>query len=141
MLTLRIPPVRERREDIPALLNFFLRQAGESGKVLEPDAMRDCESYSWPGNVREIRNFVERLTLLSDRDPIDRKTVREALEIELESIPLKVPQPPAPALSYLSDTKILLTLERNHGNRKKTAAELGISTTTLWRRLRAMDET
>lgn len=164
VLTLRIPPVRERKEDLPALLNFFLRQSGEGGKILEPDAMRECESYSWPGNVREIRNFVERLSLLSelsDRNRIDRRTVREALEIELEGISMAVSKPAAarpvvsePAVSepaafvpafsdrtYISDTKIRLTLERNHGNRKKTAGELGISTTTLWRRLRAMDET
>ena len=75
------------------------------------------------------------------QETIDRKTVREALEIELESVSMALPEPIVPDKSYLSDTKILLTLERNHGNRKKTAAELGISTTTLWRRLRAIDET
>ena len=68
-ITITIPPLRERRQDIPLLLHYFLKQSCERhGKVLselEPEAQQVLMSYSWPGNVRELRNAIERMVVLS----------------------------------------------------------------------------
>ncbi len=79
---LRLPPLRERREDVPLLIEHFARQVSEQNgwkvKPFTPEAIRELEAYCWPGNVREMRNVVERLLLLADRE-VDRETVTLAL--------------------------------------------------------------
>jgi len=78
-----LPPLRERRDDIPSLVEHFARQvAAQNGwKPLsfEPTAIDELQRYSWPGNVRELRNVVERVLLLAVREAIDAATVRQAL--------------------------------------------------------------
>jgi len=88
VVRIRLPALRERREDIPRLARFFLWQAGcaEVDQVLSPELLRVLSSRSWPGNVRELRNVVERATILVDG----------ALPEEL-AIPAAPPPPPAPA--------------------------------------------
>ena len=79
---LLVPPLRERAEDIPALVKYFADQvAAQNGwkpRVFQPEAIHDLQEYSWPGNVRELRNVVERLLLLAD-GTVDQATVRLAL--------------------------------------------------------------
>ena len=69
-----LPPLRERADDIPALVAHFAAQVAEQNgwkpKPFEPEAIRELQRYSWPGNVRELRNVVERLLLLAD-GPVD----------------------------------------------------------------------
>ncbi len=80
---LSLPPLRERRDDIPALIAHFAAQvcAQNSWKPLTftPDAVQALQEYSWPGNVRELRNMVERLMLLASGDAVDAQTVRSVL--------------------------------------------------------------
>jgi len=80
---LSLPPLRERREDIPGLIAHFAAQvcAQNSWKPLTftPDAVQALQEYSWPGNVRELRNMVERLMLLASGDAVDAQTVRSVL--------------------------------------------------------------
>jgi two-component system, NtrC family, nitrogen regulation response regulator NtrX len=79
---LLVPALRERAEDIPALVNYFAAQVAQQNgwkpRVFQPEAIRDLQRYSWPGNVRELRNVVERLLLLADGS-VDAATVRMAL--------------------------------------------------------------
>ena len=78
-----LPPLRERREDIPALVEHFAEQVcaqnGWKPVPFSADAMEALQSYSWPGNVRELRNMVERLMLLATDGQVDLATVRMAL--------------------------------------------------------------
>jgi two-component system nitrogen regulation response regulator GlnG len=87
VVPIRLPPLRERTEDIPALIQHFLSRAHEEGlpsKTLEPEAMVLLKSYRWPGNVRELENLVRRLAVLYSEDSIGRDVV----DIELrESLP------------------------------------------------------
>jgi DNA-binding NtrC family response regulator len=80
---LRLPPLRERLDDLPALVEHFAAQlAAQNGwprREFAPEALTALGGYSWPGNVRELRNVVERLLLLAERDPIDAAAVRAAL--------------------------------------------------------------
>ena len=144
VLPLRVPSLRERREDIPIILADYLRTLGNEKKHLNAEALRECMNYSWPGNVRELKNFAERIALLSETDEIGREMVLQALEIELNSITAgsnsKERKYAAMCLpgESISDDVILEMLKKNGGSRKLTAEELGISTTTLWRRLKAM---
>jgi DNA-binding NtrC family response regulator len=69
-----VPPLRERREDIPLLVEHFLREAGVDGpvsKVVAPDVMDALAGHSWPGNVRELRNVVEATLVMGEAPPLD----------------------------------------------------------------------
>jgi len=77
-----LPPLRERSDDIPLLVDHFARAVAEQNdwkpREMTADAYTELQRYAWPGNVRELRNVVERLLLLAD-DRVDRATVRQAL--------------------------------------------------------------
>ncbi len=136
VIPLQVPPLRERTEDIPLLVDHFLRRfsakVGKSLAGIEPEAMEVLQSYSWPGNVRELENTIERGVALC-RGP----------RITLEDIPARLRSRPAEAspqaiqsLQSLERAHILRTLDQVGWNRKRAAELLEISTTTLWRRLK-----
>ncbi|MEM8950677.1 MAG: nitrogen regulation protein NR(I) [Pseudomonadota bacterium] len=84
VVPIRLPPLRERTEDIPALIQHFLAQAQDEGlpiKTIEPAAMTLLRSYEWPGNVRELENLVRRLAVLYSEDAIGR----DVIEVELKA--------------------------------------------------------
>jgi len=89
-VTIFVPPLRERREDIPLLLEHFVEQAINSNKIefqgFTPDALDIIQHYDWPGNVRELKNFVESIVVLSAGKKVDADLVREHL-IHYEEIP------------------------------------------------------
>ncbi len=90
VVPLRIPPLRERREDIPDLANHFLKKVQEEGleeKRLLPEALEVLTSYSWPGNVRELENLVRRLAALYPQDEISADIVAMELSGGVESAP------------------------------------------------------
>jgi len=137
VIPITVPPLRERLEDVPLLVDHFLRRAvARSGKAVvgfEDDAMDALQHHDWPGNVRELQNAVERGVALCRGD-----------RIGLVDLP---PRPSAPSgtqedvegiqsLQRLERRHILETLDRVGWNRKKAASLLQISTTTLWRRLK-----
>ena len=132
---IRVPPLRERREDIVAIAEFFLRQQTEQASFSE-DAKRALEGYPWPGNVRELRNAVMHALIhsrsyvigLDDLPPLRQAAVRELC--------------PAPAggLEAMEKDAILAALSRTGGHHQRTADLLGISRRTLTRKLRAYRE-
>jgi two-component system nitrogen regulation response regulator NtrX len=83
VIPIHVPPLRERREDILVLANYFLNQLasayGRRPKRLSPDAVIILENYQWPGNVRELRNIVERLMIMGEAEAITAEQVRQAL--------------------------------------------------------------
>jgi DNA-binding NtrC family response regulator len=134
-VTVALPPLRDRAVDIPLLAQHFLTQfAGAATPVLTPDAMALMQEYSWPGNIRELRNVIERVVLLA------RKGDRE---IRAQDLPLV----PAGARSRLSVGSLttLADLERQHieailtqtnWHQGNAAKILGISSKTLYRKIR-----
>jgi len=133
VVTLEIPSLRERREDILPLARCFLAQGGGEKKQLSPAVRGRLEAHSWPGNIRELRNVITRAAILA---PGDR--------ILLEHLPPNL-QADAPAfesansLADLERSAILAALERNDGNRTRAAHELGISRRKLLYRLKEYD--
>jgi DNA-binding NtrC family response regulator len=133
-----LPPLRERREDIPALAEHFLaRSGGKLGRELRlsPPALERLLSYPWPGNVRELENAMERAAILARTDAIapDDLPPHVAAGLQLG------PSPALPRQVSLADAErahILQTLERFGRNHSGAAEALGIGRTTLWRKLK-----
>ena len=153
VVNIRIPPLRERREDIPEILDFYLKKsAADNGKDvadISPEALGVLMAYDWPGNVRELRNCVERMvvfargaTLTMTDVPADiRSAVGE--QFEAKTMPPKAEDaapaepPTAIGLNVKENEKSLIikALEECGGNRSQAALKLNISRRTLYRKL------
>ena len=153
VVNIRIPPLRERREDIPEILDYYLKKsASDNGKDvadISPEALGVLMAYDWPGNVRELRNCVERMvvfargtTLTMTDVPADiRSAVGE--QFEAKTMPPKAAEaaPTEPLVNVGFNVKenekslILKALEECGGNRSQAALKLNISRRTLYRKL------
>lgn len=148
-VTLRIPALRDRREDIPLLMEHFLRLFNEQhGKAIQgftPTARNILTNYHWPGNVRELRNVIESMLVLTDKKTLDVEDIPE--EIRSQSSPTRttaiVPLTSlaGKSLQELEKEHIRNTLELTKGNREQAANILGIAPRTLYRKLKEYDLT
>jgi len=145
VVALHVPPLRERREDIPELIEYFLgiyrQRFNRPGLSLSVAARQRLQGYPWPGNVRELRNCLERAAALSTSDVIEADQVqgtgRQGPGTEEKNHPPSpFSQSPSPTLEELEREHILRVLNENEGNRERAAAILGISSRTLYRKLR-----
>ena len=129
VVTIELPPLRERKGDIPALASFFLRRyAAENGKhidTLSDDALATLREYTWPGNVRELENAVERAVVLCD-GPVVQKSHLPSSVVPAED---RGAAPPIPGttIADLERYAILKTLEACGGSTSKAATVLGVS--------------
>jgi two-component system response regulator HydG len=147
VLPIEVPPLRERREDIPLLLEYFVertsRREGRDRPRFTPDAMELLMEYSWPGNVRELQNLCERVCVLEAGREVSAATLRpllagplKAASICSDGLRLRDGHILADAEQHL----ILKTLERFSGHREKTARALGIGLRTLGLKLKKWRE-
>jgi DNA-binding NtrC family response regulator len=151
VISLHVLPLRQRREDIPALVEHFLalyrERFNRPALDLSDDARRRLESYDWPGNVRELRNCLERAAALATGDLIEAEQVMppaarthedaNADNASTSTDGSSSSSTSAPVtLEQLERQHILHVLEEANGNRERAAAILGISTRTLYRKLR-----
>jgi DNA-binding NtrC family response regulator len=129
VVTVELPPLRERRGDIPALASFFLgRYAAENGKTIETfadDALKTLLEYPWPGNVRELENVIERAVVLCEGLRIEKKHLPPILVPSEERGGL--PPIPGTTIADLERYAILKTLEACGGSTSKAATVLGVS--------------
>ena len=139
ILSVHIPPLRQRSGDVPILADAFFRKfVGEQYGTLQPrfaQVMGRLEGYPWPGNIRELQNFVERVSvLMTAHQPNGRA---EALLEELVVLQREGQDATAPLPSLPPERQVLVeALLRNGRAVGRTAAEPGISRTTLWRKLK-----
>jgi DNA-binding NtrC family response regulator len=140
VVSLRLPPLRERRDDIPLLVDHFLRlkahENSMSPKTLSPEVVDCFMSYSWPGNVRELENLIERLTILSPHEVIGLKDLPEGMRMSnqvtsLAEEVLKGFRPLGEAVDEFERDLILKTLEKTGYNQTKAALLLGTSRRVL----------
>ncbi len=141
VISMHIPPLRERMDDIPLLAEHFLnrlnttRRNGRGPVRLTDEGLAALQVYDWPGNVRELENALERAVILSPGD-----------EISIDSLPGNVRKPdagplvsdrlpPNPTLELIERAYILWVLESEGGNKAKAAETLGIDPSTLYRKL------
>ena len=136
VVSLTVPALRQRREDIPLLVDYFLKRYAEKNqrrfKGITPKAMDLLMRYDWPGNIRELENVVERAVIMGRGDFITPEAFPSALRtIDPESIDEKMDFPAGKSLKEMEKAMILRTLEDAGGNRTRTAEILGISRRTL----------
>jgi len=139
--TITVPPLRERRDDIPALVYEFVQRSAarlkKDVKTVSAEAMSALISYDWPGNVRELEHAIERAAILAHGATI---TMRE-LPPEVSQRKKRVATGDPLDLRSQERELVQRALDRYNGNRKKAAAALNISTVTLWRKMKAYDLT
>jgi len=141
VVRLTTPPLRQRTEDIPVLLDHFLRlYAKENGYEpvqVEPGALKHLTTYPWPGNIRELRNFAENTVVLRRGGTLSEFDLDARFRGGLEPASVLSSPPPANPLSIEENEKRLLreALIKARGNRTKAAEFMGISRRTLHRKL------
>jgi DNA-binding NtrC family response regulator len=147
VVEVRLPPLRDRREDIPYLTAAFVRETSERLQKplagLTPGAERLLGAALWEGNVRELRNVIERACILADGEFITERELAVSMPV------LQVPRPAAAAATpRSSESDLLVNVEREHiqrallranGNKKAAARMLGLSRRALYRRLERLD--
>ncbi len=138
VIQLRLPPLRDRREDIPVLANYFLEKTDSNGSgpySLSEDAMAALAAYDWPGNVRELENALERAVVVTSQSTITPESlperVRETPTPRLGAAEL----PPNPTMEVVERAYILWVLQSEGGNKTRAAEVLGIDPSTLYRKL------
>ncbi len=140
VMQIAIPPLRERREDIPALARRFLeRQIALHGKPIQgfsPEAMDLLMRHTWPGNIRELENAVEHACVLCRHDQIQASELPSTFGGALIGPGRAQESAPSRDIRSQELAMIQAALERHGGNRTAAARELGIHTTTLWRKLK-----
>jgi len=145
---LLLPGLRERVEDIPALVTHFAAQVAEQNgwrpKPFEPGAIEELQRYGWPGNVRELRNVVERLLLLTD-GPVDAATVRLALPAGAGERPSTTDAATPPISGTLAQRvdsfereQLLAELKRHNQRMTDTAKALGLERSHLYKKCQAL---
>src|SRR5208283_4265885 len=138
-----MPPLRERREDIPALLSHFIKALSAENGVppieIEPGAMRTLQAYGWPGNIRELRNFCENAVVLRKGGKLTEFDLDPRFRGGLAPGTAAGPQGGAASatLSVEQNEKRILreALIKSRGNRTKAAQLMGISRRTLHRKI------
>jgi two-component system response regulator HydG len=139
VVPIRIPPLRERREDVPLLAAHFVQQfARRTGmtRSLSPDAVARLVAHDWPGNVRELENVIEQAASLSPAEEIRAEDVH--VEAGAERAAFAPPGTLAAAVEEAERRTIEAALARSGGDLAATATVLGVSHTTLWRRMKRL---
>jgi transcriptional regulator with GAF, ATPase, and Fis domain len=139
VLTIELPPLRERPGDVALLASHFLeRIAAERGRdpwVLDDEAAGVFERYSWPGNVRELQNTLQRLSLLAGNRAISVALIESDPILRRTLVPEGRPETPAFSLKSAERDQLRQALAASRGNRSKAAVMLGVSRATLYRKL------
>jgi DNA-binding NtrC family response regulator len=145
VIPITLPPLRARPGDVAPLVQHFLARlgpaSGKPGASLSPEAMAALEQQPWPGNVRQLQNFVERLLVLSDGEALGLAEVER--ELGRGGAPAAAPPSPAgPTLeAHRQDAEreaVVQALRRAQGNRSLAARLLGVSRSTLYNKLQVL---
>jgi len=142
VITIWVPPLRERKDDIPILLRFYLEAFCDENNVplkkLTPDALVCLTNREWKGNIRELKNLVEKLVVLTDSEYIDRQHVLAAIGANHIDIGTQHAATLADARREFEREYILRTLTSHEGNVSKTAETLGIDRANLYRKMKRL---
>lgn len=141
VITLEIPPLRERKDDLPQLAYLFAQEFGKKhGKKIgemTPELMSAFLNYTWPGNIGELRNVIERLVVLSEGDTLTTAHLPPTLKNSLS--PNKTPSGNLTEMTERTERQLILeTLKETGGNKTKAAKLLGVSRSTLYYKMKAL---
>ena len=139
VIKITMPPLRQRQEDIPLLAQHFVEEFAHryarDVSSFDPASMQRLYDYHWPGNIRELRNVIERHVALADHEPMTLGSL--GADNALDESSSTAPQTSDwPTLKELEDRYIQQVLAYTEGNREQAATLLGINKSTLWRKLK-----
>ena len=156
VFSLEIPPLRERPEDLPELVQFFLHEYSATQEQavprISPEVMQALFSYHWPGNIRQVRNVIERLSILQENGVILPEHLPAAIRANADTSPETSPSAREAACSLPHSSRsaffppgsewerIKAALERTYGNKKAAAELLGISRGTLYNKIKKYEQ-
>src|SRR5580765_2727430 len=144
VFAIELPPLRDRREDVPLLIQRFLNEFNginnKAVKAVDAEAMQILEQYPWPGNIRELRNVIERATILAEGDFIGVRHLPPLLVSRGEESLPEITLTPGTTVDEAERRLILLTLDHTRNNKTRAAEILGISLKTLHNKLNRMKE-
>lgn len=135
VITLYVPSLKERKDDIPLLAEFFLKKSSEGKKQLSESAIKKLMTYDFPGNVRELSNIIKKADVISTSDIITDKDIFLP-EQTIEQIKTQLADNTDYSLSEMEKKHIEEVLKNNNWNKNKTAEILGISLKTLYTKLK-----
>lgn len=139
VLSVKIPPLRERREDIPLLLDYFLKKFAGDKKRFSEEAAERLKNYHWKGNVRELENIVERVVLLCDNEVIDVQHLPEEISSVKKAAAVALPAEGMDIEKLMEDTEkayILRALEKTNGVKTEAAKLLNLTFRSLRHKLK-----
>ncbi len=139
-VTLRVPPLRDRREDVPLLVDHFIKRANEEhGKQvtgITPEAVRRLAAYHWEGNVRQLQNVISAMVVLAEGRVLDVGDIPDPIRGSTEIVPAGQVRLAGRTLEEIERVAITETLKLTQGNRERAAKVLGIGARTLYRKLK-----
>jgi two-component system response regulator HydG len=139
VISIEIPPLRDRRDDIPLLAESFLaevaRKRGEQPKKLSAEAASQLQEYSWPGNVRELENAIERAVILANNGTIQPSALPDRVRLRKAEPFVSDRAVRNPSLEAIERAYIMWVLGSEGGNKSRAAEVLGIDASTLHRKL------
>src|SRR5215211_2369221 len=143
VVTITLPPLRHRPDDVPILVDHFLKdisaQRHTAARRVSPEVMRRLQSYRWPGNVRELRHMLESMMVLADGDVLTENDLPDQIRMGSQSAGASKDLPTNMTMDQLEKLAITKALEQCGNNRTHAANRLGISVRTLQRKLRQYD--
>ena len=137
VIALHLPPLRDRREDVPLLVDHFLDTVRTEGErpVVTSEALEILRSYGWPGNVRELENALERAAVVARGAPIEPDHLPERVKEPPPPQLVSEGLPPNPSMEVIERAYIQWVLTAEGGNKTRAAEVLGIDPSTLYRKL------
>lgn len=140
VITIQLPPLRERRDDIPLLTQHFLDEmcaaTGKRNVELSPELEAFFQGFDWPGNVRQLRNCLESMVVLAHEDTLTMHDLPATIGDESDGEASDVDIPSGTTLEELERAAVEQALAEHQGNRTHAAEALGISVRTLQRKLK-----
>ena len=140
VIEIRMPSLRERRDDVQVIMKHYLKmfaeEAGKNIKDIDYEAMQAMLAYDWPGNIRELRNTIERATVLADGEVVTIHDLPDKFRtLDVEGVSTSSLRQ---ALDTFERDYIKRSLAENKGNKETTATKLGIDLATLYRKLKKL---
>jgi DNA-binding NtrC family response regulator len=140
VIEIHMPSLRERRDDIPMLIKHYLtiaaKEAGKTVKDIDYEAMQALLAYDWPGNIRELRNTIERATVLADGEVITIHDLPDKFRtLDIEGVSTSSLRQ---ALDEFEREYIRRSMAENKGNKEAAANKLGVDLATLYRKLKKL---
>ncbi|MEZ4704557.1 MAG: sigma-54 dependent transcriptional regulator [Bdellovibrionota bacterium] len=141
VVQIHIPALRERREDIPLLISYYLENSplNDENKIIDPKARAELTQYDWPGNIRQLFNVLDSMTILSQGPTLKVKDIpRHLLDPLVEEEVSEESEDFLHALDHYEMNWIKKTLQNTHGNKEKASQVLGITRSSLIRRMKRL---